>query len=279
MKGQARLAQPYKRFWEKVEIYPYGYKYNNRMLNYAVFTRLGKVTGTAVVAEAGRVGREAALHAAWHFFQFNRVILEAADQLTKDINQPADSIEQSNELLRRSLWLQEFQMERYMDQVIELQNVFELAVAVKSQLNRLLQDMQTIEQTMLQRGYLQDEDTARMIELNVLHYRTMYHQGKELVRVLPMMEQLQRHFDSLQGKLDGVHEQARKQLYMLMDSFTRRDAVAKLLKSNASFEKDEYGQPVQMPEKEDRFAFYETKLRHEIAYIFRKKVVPQLRNR
>ncbi|MBP1991677.1 hypothetical protein [Paenibacillus eucommiae] len=268
----------YKKFLEKEEIFNYPYRYEGVEYNYVIFKKLGKVTASLVLTEDKGVSRNQMVHAGWAFFHFNRVIVEARIQLIPDINRPILVLQEGKKQLRKAEWNPDFKMSPFQEEIRRLYEVLDTGLKVKEKLHNILLDMQALEKKMLERGYLIDEDTEQMIGFNIDHYRTMYHQGKEIIRSLPTLKKLKAHVEKLKGSLAGEDEHLRQSLYVFLDAFTADKTVEDLLSSNESFEKDEWGDPVQMLEGEAGLRQYEAKLRKEVEHIYETEIVKDIRN-
>ncbi len=268
----------YTKILESKQLFSYSYKKEQTFFYYVVFSRLGKPTGSLILTSNPYATKEERLHAGRAFFHFNRVIGEAADQLVPDIRRPLDLFENTRQLLRKAQWKSAFDLDPLNDAIYHFYDVMDSIFADKEKLKAILLSVQESENRVLNRGYLLDEDVERMLELNVLHYRIMYRQGRMLIGALPHMLSIKRHLEQLEDVLDAEEQALRKTLHACLDAMTVKRSVKVLKKSNASFEKNYDGQLLLKAEGAEGLKHYKEKARNELESIYLQAAKRDIRN-
>lgn len=169
-------------------------------------------------------------------------------------------------------------MQSFQEELTKLYETIEFSVQTQTKLNDIFLEMQEIEKHALERGFIRDDDVNRMIDLNVQHYLSTYEQGRKMIQTLPIKEKIKAHITGLKGQMGGENEKLRKSLYTYLDALTTKPNVNQLMKSNASFEKDEYKNPIVISEGPEGLKQMENSLRKEIDYIFETNIVKDFRN-
>ncbi|GIP41192.1 hypothetical protein J31TS4_44720 [Paenibacillus sp. J31TS4] len=269
----------HRKFLEKEEVFPYAYQNGDTLYYYVVFTRFGKGTGSVILSDGtAPPTREEQLRAGWAFFHFNRVLIEAGNQLVKDIARPVDLLETVRTQLRKAQWNEAFRLDKFASDLSGVYEALDTGVGTIDELNDIFLSMQALEKRVLDRGTLLDEDVQQMVEWNIAHYRKMYHQGRLLLRELPAFARLKAHIGSLKGSLKGEEEQLRQSVFTGLDALTVNANVQVLKDSNASFENDEKGNPVAMKEGEAGLDQHDEYLRKKNDYVFHNTILHDIRN-
>ena len=268
----------YKRFMETENRFSYRYLHNGEFYFNVVYLRFNKAVGSIVLPAGPSASREDLIRADWAFFQFNRVITEARDQLLPDLKRPIYLLVDTKRDLTQAKGRPVFSLDPLSQQLETVFHAFDLGISAIPKLETIYESMQALEKRVLDRGYLTDDDVNAMGDLNISHYRTMYHQGRELIAALPALKAILDQITPLKGQLSGEDERLRHRLHTNLEALTREDSVSRLLKSNASFERDAEGRPVQMKPGEEGLLQYEENLRKKIEVIYQTKIMGNLRN-
>jgi hypothetical protein len=268
----------HKRLLERENLYTYAYKHGDCLYSHVLYLRFGKATGSLILSDCPNPSREDLIRADQAFFHFNRIIIEARTRLIRDAARPIDLVQDTKRDLQQAQGDPLFSLDAFRKELTDVYTVFDTVIGVFGELESLFKAMQALEKRVLDRGYMTDEGLEEMIGYNLGHSRVMYHQGRELVSILPVMKRLREHMDSLKGRLGGEREKLRRQLATNLGGLTHPKSVKTLMQSQSTYEKDALGNTLVVKPGDEGLRQIEEIARKDFDYVYRTRIQKDLRN-
>ncbi|MBD7966287.1 hypothetical protein [Fictibacillus norfolkensis] len=269
-------AKKYKKFIEKFEIYPYSCYNNGKKFYYVSYQRFNKSNGMVILSESENVTDQDIVSAFKMMYNFNQIMREALDQMIPDIKKPVSVLQEMKVLLEEVESTTGLELKG--NEIKNLYYMIDQVVSFPDKLIRILKEMQAIEKVVLDRKYLLREDVDRMMELNFLHCKIMYTQGREQLKAI---EDARVIIGYLKGQLsDGTKDVNKKvkQLIFYLETFSEERAIRDLNRSQASFEKDEYGNKIMIGPGEEGMQEYKRIHYRAVDHILDNHIKNYLRN-
>ncbi|MET3730255.1 hypothetical protein ABID52_003896 [Fictibacillus halophilus] len=237
-------ASKYKKLLETYELYPYSYLINNKYFYFVSFQRFNKSTGMVIIADSKNYTDQEIISAFKMIYNFNRIMREALDQMIPDIKKPVSVLQEMQILLTEVESMTGSTLKKSENEVKNLNFMINEVVGFPDKLVEILKEMKAIEKTVLDRKYLLSDDVDRMMELNFLHCKIMYSQGREQLKGIEDAQVIVRRLKEQIDDFSDSQKKKIKQLIYYLEVFSEERAIRDLNKSQATFEKDEFGNKI-----------------------------------
>jgi hypothetical protein len=271
-------AKKYKRLLETYELYPYSFFNGDKYFHFVSFQRFNKSTGMVILSDLENVTDQEIVTAFKMIYNFNRIMREALGQMIPDIKKPVTVLQEMKVLLGEVESITGFPLDSKPTDVAKLYSMIDEVVSFPDKLIKILKEMQAIEKTVLDRKYLLKEDVDRMMELNFLHCKIMYSQGREQLNGIKNARVIIGHLKDQLNNISESDKQKVKQLIYYLEIFSEERAIKDLNNSQATFEKDEHGNKITIAPGEKGMEEYKEIHYRAVDHILENHIKNHLRN-